>query len=133
MIFRLLASTILVAGLTQAALAQNGSNANQSTSTPSTQSSPNGSPSQNQNGSQAQEQNISQEVRAQLTKDGYTDVKVVPGSLVVNAKNKQGQNVMMWLTPHSATVLTEAQTNSAKTTGSGANSSQPNNQGSQAH
>jgi hypothetical protein len=41
-----------------------------------------------------------------LTKAGYTDVKVVPEAFIVEAKNKAGEQVRMFLTPDSMTVFT---------------------------
>jgi hypothetical protein len=41
-----------------------------------------------------------------LKKAGYTDVKVVPEAFIVEAKNKTGEKVMMFLSPDSMTVFT---------------------------
>jgi hypothetical protein len=41
-----------------------------------------------------------------LTKAGYTDVKVVPEAFLVEAKNKAGERVVMFLSPDSTTVFT---------------------------
>ena len=41
-----------------------------------------------------------------LTKAGYTDVKVVPEAFLVEAKNKAGERVVMFLSPDSMTVFT---------------------------
>jgi len=41
-----------------------------------------------------------------LKKAGYTDVKVVPEAFIVEAKNKAGEQVRMFLTPDSLTVFT---------------------------
>jgi hypothetical protein len=41
-----------------------------------------------------------------LKKAGYTDVKVVPEAFIVEAKNKAGEPVRMFLTPDSMTVFT---------------------------
>jgi len=41
-----------------------------------------------------------------LTKAGYTDVKVVPEAFIVEAKNKAGDQVRMFLTPDSMTIFT---------------------------
>ena len=41
-----------------------------------------------------------------LKKAGYTDVKVVPEAFLVEAKNKAGERVIMFLSPDSMTVFT---------------------------
>ena len=41
-----------------------------------------------------------------LTKAGYTNVKVVPEAFIVEAKNKAGDQVRMFLTPDSMTIFT---------------------------
>ena len=47
-----------------------------------------------------------QQLSDNLTKAGYTDVKVVPEAFIVEAKNKAGEQVRMFLTPDSMTVFT---------------------------
>src|SRR5262249_22603514 len=89
---------------------------------PGAQSSPNTSLSQDQS-AQPQAQGIPQELRDQLTGYGFSDVKVMPESFIVTAK-KDGRQVVMWLTPHSARVLA-AEPLENETTGSGANSPNP--------
>ena len=47
-----------------------------------------------------------QELREKLAADGYTDVKIAPGSYVVSAKDKDGNKVvMMMIGPNSMTVM----------------------------
>jgi len=98
---RVLVSIFLAAGLSQAASAQNAPNADQVPS--GAQSSRNTFQSQGQNASQSQD--ISQFVRDELAKLGYSDVKLMPDSVIVTAK-KEGRNVVMWLQPHTLTELT---------------------------
>jgi hypothetical protein len=46
-----------------------------------------------------------QKLREKLTQDGYTDVKIVPGSYIVSAKDKDGNQVVMMIGPHSMTMM----------------------------
>jgi hypothetical protein len=41
-----------------------------------------------------------------LTKAGYTDVKIMPKAFLIQAKNKAGEPVTMFLSPDSLTVFT---------------------------
>jgi hypothetical protein len=104
----LIASTLLVAALSQGAYAQTSSS-----SSPSTQS----------NAQAAQQaQSLPAEIKNKLTQDGFTNVTVVPGSFVVSAKDKHGDPVMMMIGPNSMTILT-AVNQQNQTTGSGSSSS----------
>jgi hypothetical protein len=49
---------------------------------------------------------VRQQLSDNLRKAGYTDVKVVPEAFIVEAKNKAGDQVRMFLTPDSMTVFT---------------------------
>ncbi|ARN79762.1 hypothetical protein [Methylocystis bryophila] len=51
-------------------------------------------------------QNLPQELKQKLTSQGFTDVKVVPDSFLVSAKDKQGYPVTMLIGPDSLTVFT---------------------------
>lgn len=46
-----------------------------------------------------------QKLREKLAEDGYTDVKIAPGSYVVSAKDKDGNKVVMMIGPTSMTVM----------------------------
>lgn len=46
-----------------------------------------------------------QKLRDKLAADGYTDVKIAPGSYVVSAKDKDGHKVVMMIGPNSMTVM----------------------------
>ncbi|WP_131113126.1 hypothetical protein [Lichenihabitans psoromatis] len=48
-----------------------------------------------------------QQIQDQLTKSGYTNVKVMPSSFVVQAVNKKGDPVEMMIGPDSMTSITE--------------------------
>ena len=65
--------------------------------------------------------NIRQQLQAQLSKNGYTDVQIMPSSFVVRAKDKQGNPVEMVIGPDSFIQVTEVpMPNSAGTSGAGA-------------
>jgi hypothetical protein len=91
------------------------------------------SAAQNQPGSQTtanadqnQTEAAAQKIRQDLTSAGFTDVKVVAESFVVQAKSKDGDPVLMTIGPHGMSVfeaMNSTSTNSnANTTGSTANS-----------
>ena len=48
---------------------------------------------------------VPQKLREKLTADGYQDVKIVPGSYIVSAKDKDGHRVMMMIGPTSMTMM----------------------------
>ncbi|MGA9599929.1 MAG: hypothetical protein WBS22_06695 [Methylocystis sp.] len=54
-------------------------------------------------------QNVPQELQQKLTDQGFSDVKVVPDSFLVSAKDKQGYPVTMLIGPNSLTVFTMVQ------------------------
>ena len=54
-------------------------------------------------------QNMPQELQQKLTEQGFSDVKVVPDSFLVSAKDKQGYPVTMLIGPDSLTVFTMVQ------------------------
>lgn len=62
-------------------------------------------------------QSLPQQIRDKLKSQGYSDVKVVPGSYIVGAKDKDGDPVTMVIGPHSTAVFTTVSTDSASTTG----------------
>ncbi len=51
-------------------------------------------------------QNLPQRIRQKLQQQGFSEVKVVPGSFLVSAKDKDGDPVNMVIGPHSTTMLT---------------------------
>lgn len=101
-------STILAIGLTLAiaapALAQNANSQK---------------PPQN-NQAQAHPQNLQQEVQNNLKSAGFTDIKIMPESFLVRAKDKSGNPVMMVINPDSITAVTEetSKPSAPSTTGS---------------
>ena len=46
-----------------------------------------------------------QKLREKLAVDGYTDIKIAPGSYVVSARDKDGNRVMMMIGPTSLTMM----------------------------
>ena len=50
---------------------------------------------------------VSQRLRNDLTKAGFTDIKIMPSSFLVRAKDSQGNPVMMVINPDSVTEVTE--------------------------
>jgi len=49
---------------------------------------------------------IRQQLKDTLQKAGFTDVKVVPDAFIVQASNKAGEPVTMFISPDSLTVFT---------------------------
>jgi hypothetical protein len=76
--------------------------------------------------SSARAQNLPEELKLKMQSAGYTNVEIVPGSYLVSARDKDGQNVMMRIGPHSMTVLSEvnSEKNSTGTIGKGASGPQ---------
>jgi hypothetical protein len=106
MFTRILATTVLLAGLTQGALAESAIPAPQSPPASSAQT----------------KQSIPQELRQKLSSAGFTDVEMVPSSFLVSAKNKEGNHVMMRISQESMTMLTEIPVSETSTTGSSTSS-----------
>jgi hypothetical protein len=51
-------------------------------------------------------EDIQRQLTANLATAGYTNVKIEPDAFIVDATNKAGDKVVMFLTPDSATVFT---------------------------
>jgi hypothetical protein len=49
---------------------------------------------------------VEQQLHQDLSKAGYTDIKIMPGSFLVQAKDKQGNQTEMMISPHSMTEVT---------------------------
>ena len=104
-----------------------GANSNPTNSTASGQNSTNGQTSMNgMNGQNAMSagrgMQISKTLKKDLDKAGFTDIKIMPESFLVQAKDSQGNPVVMMINPNSITALTEEtqQTNSASNANHGA-------------
>jgi sporulation protein YlmC with PRC-barrel domain len=84
-------------------------------------------PNQAANQATQNKQGMRAQVRDMLQKAGFTDVHVMTGSLLIRAKDKEGNPVVMNLSPDSVTEVTEVGTSgsddSDSTKGSAANSS----------
>src|SRR5581483_11092349 len=101
---KLFASAAVLALLASPAFAQSGSQP--STTSPTTENT-------NQNVAAAQK------IKQDLTSAGFTDVKVVAESFVVQAKSKDGDPVLMTIGPHGMSVFEAMNSNSnSDTTGS---------------
>ena len=55
-----------------------------------------------------------QQLRQDLTKAGYSDIQIMPGSFLIHAKNKQGDQTEMMISPHSMTEVTAMSTPAAR-------------------
>src|SRR5579883_3107223 len=72
-------------------------------------------------------QTLQQQVKKNLQQAGFTDIKMMPSSFLVRAKDKQGNPVMMVINPDSVTALTEIPGNPGDdnaTTGQGSSPNQ---------
>jgi hypothetical protein len=49
---------------------------------------------------------VEQNLRQDLTKAGYTDIHIMPGSFMVHAKDSKGLPTEMMVTPHAVTSVT---------------------------
>jgi hypothetical protein len=58
---------------------------------------------------------IQQDLHQDLTKAGYTDIRIVPGSFLVRAKDQQGNATEMMISPHSMTEVTAVNDSDAAT------------------
>lgn len=79
----------------------------------------------NQQPNQQAQQRVRQQVRANLERSGFTDIQVMPSSFLVRAKDRQGNPVVMFITPRSVTALTRVPGRN-ETTGQGGSSNQGN-------
>ena len=77
-----------------------------------------GQPAAGQSTSQDDPQVLPQKLQATLQQAGFTDIKVVPSSFLVQAKDRDGNPVMMVINPDSVFAVTAGPASS--TTGSGA-------------
>jgi hypothetical protein len=50
---------------------------------------------------------MSQKLHDDLTKAGFTDITIMPASLIVRAKDAQGNSIMMLVNPDSLTEVTQ--------------------------
>lgn len=64
-------------------------------------------------------QMIRQQVQKNLQEAGFTDIKIMPSSFLVRAKDKDGNPVMMVINPDSITAVTAIPESGRTTTGQG--------------
>lgn len=106
MLSRIVAAAALATALATTAYAAGGSS--DSSTNPGAMNNPtstNGAAATNN--AQQTAQNLPQQIRAKLKDDGFTDVKVVPGSFIVSAKDKRGEPVTMMIGPNSMMMVTQ--------------------------
>jgi len=94
-----------------------------STSTPSGQS----ATSEQGQADQQQQMHAQQQVQKNLEQAGFTDITIVPRSFLVRAKDKEGNQTMMFITPSSVTAIRKIP---GSTTGQGGSPSQGGQGGS---
>lgn len=68
--------------------------------------------------SASQQQPLPQQIKTKLKDQGFTEVKVVPGSFLVSAKDKQGDPVTMVIGPHSMAIFTASYSDGSSNVGS---------------
>ncbi len=74
---------------------------------------------------------LEQRLKQDLGKAGFTDIRVMPESFLVRARNAEGQPVMMVVNPDSITAVTQTgQGGPGSGQGAGDNGSRPGGQGS---
>src|SRR5215469_2176531 len=108
--FLMIISAVAAITLSQAAFAQNQTSASQAAQQPSSTSGQNAA---------AGQQNLAaaRQIQQDLKKAGFTDIKVVAESFVVQAKSKDGNPVVMTIGPHGMSVF-EAQNGSSSNSSS---------------
>jgi hypothetical protein len=67
-------------------------------------------------------QGMRAQIHEMLQNSGFTDIHVMPGSFVIHAKDKDGNPVMMNVSPDSFTEMTEVGSNSDESAGHGSSS-----------
>jgi hypothetical protein len=74
---------------------------------------------------------ITQQIRTNLQQAGFSDIKMMPSSFLVRAKDKDGNPVMMVINPDSVTAVTEVdQGKTGSTTGQALGASKTSPSGS---
>jgi hypothetical protein len=135
-----LVAAAMLAGTSSMALAQNTQNnpssqgqAGSSGGYSSQMNSPQTFGQRNPSGNQqfSQNQNIPDTIRQKLQNEGYSNIRIEPGSFVVSATDEDGEPVMMMFGPHTAMMIRPMNQNNNMTTGSGSNQSQYEDQSDQ--
>ncbi len=78
----------------------------QNTSSSSPSPSPGTSSPSASNSSPPSASQLEQTLHQDLSKAGYTDIKIIPGSFLVRAKDSKGQMTEMMISPNSVTEIT---------------------------
>lgn len=120
----LLTAVPLLASVAAAQQTQQGQTADQNKRAQSQQE----QPSDQNNGAaqaQAQSQQIRQQIRKNLAQAGFSDIQLMPSSFLVRAKDKNGNSVMMVISPHSVASVTKVPRQGNSTTGQGGSNGQP--------
>jgi hypothetical protein len=123
---------LLTGGLAAPAFAQSMNGATPNTDSTAAAPTPNGETgagaAPNAMNDQSRMQNlgrIAQRIHNQLVKAGFTDIRVMPSSFLVRAKDSSGNPVMMVVNPDSVTAITE-ENGAAGNTGSNSAAASPN-------
>jgi hypothetical protein len=95
--YRIVAAALLPLAIAGTAFAQSG--------TATTNTAPEGT-----------QHSLPQQIQQKLTSQGFTNVKVVPGSYLVSANDKDGDPVTMVIGPHSMSIFTEVKDSSNQAT-----------------
>ena len=132
MMTRLFSSALLVVGVSQGALAQMGTQQDHPSMSPQ-QTHPSMGSQQNQPSTSAENtqapQNLPQSLRQRLTSAGFSDVRIVPSSFLITARDSNGRPVMMRITPNSMFFLTEIPADSSTTGAGDENANEPRQRG----
>lgn len=112
----LVSSAIVLMSVAAASAQATGSTANpQRAGTAPSTSSSSGAATQPNSTSAASSEPLRQQVRDNLTRAGFTDIKIMPTSFMVRAKNQSGNPVMMVINPDSFTEVTAIHNNDGGT------------------
>jgi len=82
---------------------------------------PGSSQSQTSSAQNQTAQSLPQELSQKLQRQGFSDVRIVPGSFIVSARDRNGDPVSMVIGPRSMTMFVASSAGTDSTTGSSAN------------
>ncbi len=122
---------LMTGGLAAPAFAQNVNGATPNPDTTAAAPTPNGqtgAAAPNAMNDQERMQNlgrIAERIHSQLGKAGFTDIRIMPSSFMVRAKDSSGNPVMMVVNPDSVTAITEETVGAGKA-GSNSAAASPN-------
>jgi hypothetical protein len=77
---------------------------------------------QSSNNSPPSAAQIQQNLHQELSKAGYTDIQIIPGSFLVRAKDSKGNPTEMMVTPNSLTAVTAMSSSSGSSQNGTSNS-----------